>query len=151
MKPFSYTRAVAAEAGIRQVTSDRIAKFIGGGTNLVDLMDEGVEQPARLVDINRCTSYAFALVSVAAALEIKQGKILQARLAMGGVAHKPWRALEAEQILVGAPPDQTKFRQAAEATLRQAKGYEHNRFKIEMGKRALVRTLQIVTEMGERT
>lgn len=282
MKPFSYTRAVEAEAAIWQLARDRTAKFLGGGTNLVDLMKEGVEQPARLVDINRLplaeieelpqggvrsgalarnndtanhllirkrypvlsqaflagaspqlrnratvggnlmqrtgcyyftntampcnkrepgsgcaaiksynrihailgtseqciathpsdmcvalamldaviqvqgangerqipmrefhhlpgdtphietslqagelitavdlpampfahqshylklrdrTSYAFALVSVAAALDIKQGKILQARLAMGGVAHKPWRALEAEQILVGA-------------------------------------------------
>ena len=92
------------------------------------------------------TSYAFALVSVAAALNIQQGKIQQARLAMGGVAHKPWRALEAEKILTGAPATVATFQQAAEATMRSARAYEHNRFKIEMGKRAIVRALSIVAE-----
>lgn len=92
------------------------------------------------------TSYAFALVSVAAALDIEQGKIRQARVAMGGVAHKPWRAVEAEKILTGASADEETFRTAAEATMREARGYEHNRFKIEMGKRAIVRALMTVAE-----
>ena len=92
------------------------------------------------------TSYAFALVSVAAALNIQQGKIRQARLAMGGVAHKPWRALEAEKILTGAPATVATFQQAAEATMRSARAFEHNRFKIEMGKRAIVRALSTVAE-----
>lgn len=92
------------------------------------------------------TSYAFALVSVAAALDIQQGKIGQARLAMGGVAHKPWRAVEAEKILTGAPATEATFQKAAAATMRDARGYEYNRFKIEMGKRAIVRALMTVAE-----
>ena len=93
-------------------------------------------------------SYAFALVSVAAALDIQQGTIRQARVAMGGVAHKPWRAVEAEKILTGARATEATFLKAAEATMREARGYEHNKFKIEMGKRAIVRAL---TELAERT
>jgi xanthine dehydrogenase YagS FAD-binding subunit len=67
---------------------------------------------------------------------------------MGGVAHKPWRAVEAEKILTGAPATAAIFQQAAEATMRQARGYEHNRFKIEMGKRAIVQALTIVVDAG---
>lgn len=92
------------------------------------------------------TSYAFALVSVAAAFDIQGNTIRQARVAMGGVAHKPWRAVEAEKILTGARVDEETFRKAAEATMGEARGYEHNRFKIEMGKRAIVRALMIVAE-----
>lgn len=92
------------------------------------------------------TSYAFALVSVAAAFDIQGNKIRQARVAMGGVAHKPWRAVEAEKILTSARVDEETFRRAAEATMREARGYEHNRFKIEMGKRAIVRALMTVAE-----
>jgi len=94
------------------------------------------------------TSYAFALVSVAAALDIQGGKIRQARVVMGGVAHKPWRAVEAEKILTGAPATAATFQQAAEATMREARGYEHNRFKIEMGKRAIVQALTTVVDGG---
>lgn len=91
-------------------------------------------------------SYAFALVSVAATLDIQKGTIRQARVALGGVAHKPWRAVEAEKILTGARATEATFLQAAEATMREARGYEHNQFKIEMGKRAIVRTLNILAE-----
>lgn len=93
-------------------------------------------------------SYAFALVSVAAALDIQQGTIRQACVAMGGVAHKPWRAVEAEKILTGGRATDATFLKAAEATMREARGYEHNKFKIEMGKRAIVRSL---TTLSERT
>jgi xanthine dehydrogenase YagS FAD-binding subunit len=86
-------------------------------------------------------SYAFALVSVAAALEVRDGVIKRARVGMGGVAHKPWRAREAELALTGARVDEQGFRRAAEAAMRGARGYEHNRFKIELGKRAVVRAL----------
>jgi len=88
-------------------------------------------------------SYAFALVSVAAALDIRNGVIHQARLAMGGVAHKPWRATAAEQILNRQRAEESVFRRAAEAAMQGAEGTEHNRFKIELGKRALVRALTI--------
>ncbi|MEA5597853.1 FAD binding domain-containing protein, partial [Rivularia sp. UHCC 0363] len=91
-------------------------------------------------------SYAFALVSVAAMLEIENNSIKTARLAMGGVAHKPWRATNAEDILVGASPTEEVFRQAAETALQGAQGYEHNTFKIELAKRAIVRSLTTVAE-----
>lgn len=90
-------------------------------------------------------SYAFALVSVAAALEIQNNTIRQARVALGGVAHKPWRASEAEALLLNTRPNEETFQQAAEAALAGAKTYEHNAFKVELGKRAIVRALSTVT------
>ena len=88
-------------------------------------------------------SYAFALVSVAAALNIRDGVIQQARLALGGVAHKPWRVTNAEQVLNGQRADQSLFQRAAEAAMQGARGTEHNRFKIELGRRAIVRALTV--------
>ncbi len=87
-------------------------------------------------------SYAFALVSVAAALEVADGKIKTARVALGGVAHKPWRAQAAEEKLVGATPNEETFKAAAEAALKDAKGYKYNTFKIELAKRSIVRALK---------
>ncbi len=86
-------------------------------------------------------SYAFALVSVAAALELSGGKIKQARVALGGVAHKPWRATEAEKFLIGKAANEANFSQAAELEFKAAKTLEHNKFKVELGKRAIVRAL----------
>lgn len=328
MKPFSYTRVTAADMAVQEVAGDRTAKFIGGGTNLLDLMKEGVEQPDRLVDINplalaqitelsqggvrigalarnsdtanhplirerypllsqailagaspqlrnmatnggnllqrtRCyyfydtampcnkrepgsgcsalegynrihailgasenciathpsdmcvalvaldatiqvqgsrgtrqipmaefhrlpgetpqidtnlqqgelitaidlpapfakrshylklrdrASYAFALVSVAAGLDLKNDTISTARVALGGVAHKPWRAVEAEKILIGAKANQQTFQRAAAATIRNAQPQKYNAFKVEMAKRAIVRALTIAA--GETT
>jgi xanthine dehydrogenase YagS FAD-binding subunit len=93
-------------------------------------------------------SYAFALVSVAAALEVQDGTIRQARVALGGVAHKPWRAPEAERILAGGALDEPTFRRAADAAMEGARGYEHNRFKIELGRRAIVRALARAANEG---
>jgi xanthine dehydrogenase YagS FAD-binding subunit len=89
-------------------------------------------------------SYAFALVSVAALLDLDGGQIRSARIALGGVAHKPWRALKAEKQLAGKKADTEVFRSAAEAELDDAKGYKYNSFKIEMAKRAIVRALTTV-------
>ncbi|MDJ0572411.1 MAG: xanthine dehydrogenase family protein subunit M, partial [Pleurocapsa sp. MO_192.B19] len=89
-------------------------------------------------------SYAFALVSVAVALDIQNNTIQDARVAMGGVAHKPWRANEAEEMLIGQQPREETFRQAAETALAGAQTYEHNAFKVELGKRAIVRALSTV-------
>lgn len=325
MKPFNYSRALAADAAISSIGTDRTAKFIGGGTNLLDLIKEGVEQPDKLIDINRLpltqitelanggvrlgalarnsdtanhplirerypllsqailagasaqlrnmatnggnlmqrtrcyyfydtavpcnkrqpgsgcpaiegynrihailgasdqciathpsdmcvalvaldavvrvqganrerqipidefhrlpgdtpqldtvlepgelitaidlpsplttrshylkvrdrASYAFALVSVAAAVDIDGDQISAARVALGGVAHKPWRAVATEQILVGAKATEETFRAAADATVREAKPQKYNRFKVEMVKRAIIRTLAIAME-----
>jgi Aerobic-type carbon monoxide dehydrogenase, middle subunit CoxM/CutM homologs len=86
-------------------------------------------------------SYAFALVSVAAALDVSGSKIKEARIALGGVAHKPWRALEAEKFLAGKEATEANFKAAAEAEMKAAKPLEHNKFKVEMGNRAIVRAL----------
>ena len=86
-------------------------------------------------------SYAFALVSVAAALEMSGGTIRQARVVLGSVAHKPWRSQEAEAALAGRPASEGGFRQAAEAALKGAKPLAHNAYKVELGKRAVVRAL----------
>ena len=86
-------------------------------------------------------SYAFALVSVAAALELEDGNISEARLALGGVAHKPWRDREAEATLEGKPPTAKNFERAADVLLQGARGFGHNDFKIELARRAIVRAL----------
>jgi xanthine dehydrogenase YagS FAD-binding subunit len=92
--------------------------------------------------------YAFALVSVAAALELGSNKkIKDARLALGGVAHKPWRANAAEKELLGQDANEKTFRAAAEAELAAAKGYKYNSYKIELAKRSIVRALNAVAEM----
>lgn len=87
-------------------------------------------------------SYAFALVSVAAALEIENNQIKNVRIALGGIAHKPWRAFEAEIILNGVEANEENFRKAAEAELKNAKGFGHNDFKIELAKRTIVSVLK---------
>ena len=86
-------------------------------------------------------SYAFALVSVAAALDLDGDTIKDARLALGGVAHKPWRDPEVEAALRGKPASEATFDEAAKLLLRDAKGYAHNTFKIGLAHRAVVRTL----------
>lgn len=86
-------------------------------------------------------SYAFALISVAAALEMEGNLIKQARVALGGVAHKPWRAREAEKFLTGKQATEVNFKQAAELEMKGAKPLEHNEFKVELGKRAITRAL----------
>ena len=93
-------------------------------------------------------SYAFALVSVAAALEIRGNNIVAARIALGGVAHKPWRAFEAEKALKGKPASDDIFRLAAEAEMRSAKPLEHNKFKVELGRRAIARALRLAMNGG---
>lgn len=87
-------------------------------------------------------SYAFALVSVAAALETSGNNIKQARIVLGSVAHKPWRSMEAEKALAGKPATEETFKASAEAALKDAKPLEHNAYKVELGKRAIVLALQ---------
>lgn len=83
-------------------------------------------------------SFAFALVSVAAALEVRAGRITEVRLALGGVAHKPWRAARAEAELRGQPATREVFERAAARELDEARGYGHNDFKIELARRTIV-------------
>ena len=86
-------------------------------------------------------SYAFALVSVAAGLEMDGNTIKSAGLALGGVAHKPWRVPEAEAVLAGKPATREIFAQAAELMVKGAKTYDHNAFKVELAKQCVVKTL----------
>ncbi len=87
-------------------------------------------------------SYAFALVSVAAVLDLAPDrKINGVRIALGGVAHKPWRAVEAEKQLIGQVAEENAFRAAAETVLAEAEAYEHNKFKIELAKHSIVHAL----------
>lgn len=96
-------------------------------------------------------SYAFALVSTAVALEIQDNKISAARIALGGIATKPWRAHAAENILVGAEPTKDVFMAAAEVTVQAAVPQRFNAFKIELTKRTLVRALIQVAAMPGAT
>ncbi len=86
-------------------------------------------------------SYAFALVSVAVGLEMDGARIASARVALGGVAHRPWRVPEAEALLAGATPGPEAFALAAERLLQGAQGFGHNDFKIELARRAIIRAL----------
>lgn len=107
----------------------------------IDLPSKGFAEHSTYLKVRDRASYAFALVSVAAALEIADGTVAEARLALGGVAHKPWRDEEAEQALTGKPPTEESFRAAARILLRRAQGYGHNDFKIDLAERAIVRAL----------
>jgi xanthine dehydrogenase YagS FAD-binding subunit len=98
---------------------------------------------ARYLKVRDRTSYAFAIVSAAAALQIEKGVVAQARVAMGGVALKPWRAREAEQILIGARPDSALFARAATAALADAKPSGDDAFKIELARRVVTRALAL--------
>jgi xanthine dehydrogenase YagS FAD-binding subunit len=91
-------------------------------------------------------SYAFALVSVAAGLEMDSKTIQSAGLALGGVALKPWRSLEAEKFLVGTVASADAFRKAADLALAGAKPYEHNAFKVELAKQSIVRALTLAAQ-----
>ncbi|MGI8543366.1 MAG: FAD binding domain-containing protein [Aridibacter sp.] len=93
-------------------------------------------------------SYAFALVSVGVGLEMDGDTIRGARIAMGGVAHKPWRALIAEKMLIGKKPTEKLFEQAAKMEMERAKPLEHNKFKVVLGERAIVRALKMATNGG---
>jgi len=89
-------------------------------------------------------SYEFALTSAAVALDIQNGTIKNARVALGGVGTKPWRSIEAEKTLIGAPANKQTYRAAAEAALAAARPHKDNAFKVELAKRTLVRTLTTV-------
>jgi xanthine dehydrogenase YagS FAD-binding subunit len=86
-------------------------------------------------------SYEFALASAAVALDLDGGTVRQARIALGGLATVPWRARNAEQVLVGRTPDEASCQMAAEVALSGARPYEHNSFKVELGRQTIVRAL----------
>jgi xanthine dehydrogenase YagS FAD-binding subunit len=107
----------------------------------VDLPARGFAANYTYLKIRDRLSYAFALVSIAVGLELEGGTIREARFALGGVAHKPWRDGAVETALRGRAADQAVFAQAADLLLRDAKGFEHNTFKIELARSGIVRAL----------
>ena len=115
----------------------------------IDLPKKGFEKNYTYLKLRDRSSYAFALVSVAAALELDGNTITDARLALGGVAHKPWRDQEAEALLIGQPATAATFGRAAAQVIKGAKGQGTNDFKIELARRAVVRALKQATEMNQ--
>jgi xanthine dehydrogenase YagS FAD-binding subunit len=107
----------------------------------IELPPQGFASNYTYLKIRDRLSYAFALVSVAVGLELDGGMIKEARFALGGVAHKPWRNARAESALSGQPASEATFGQAADLVLREAKGFGHNTFKIDLARRAIVRAL----------
>ena len=107
----------------------------------VELPPKGFAKNYTYLKIRDRSSYAFALVSVAVGLELDGDIIKEGRFALGGVAHKPWRDEEAEAALRGKPAREASFDHAARVLLRNAKGYAHNNFKIDLARRCIVRTL----------
>ncbi|MDL4819831.1 FAD binding domain-containing protein [Actinomadura opuntiae] len=107
-----------------------------------------LDMPSRYRKVRERASFAFALVSIAAALDVEGGTVREARIALGGVAHKPWRARRAEEALRGAPANGEEFKRAAEAELDPAEPLRDNAYKVPLARNLIVRTL---TELGEQS
>jgi xanthine dehydrogenase YagS FAD-binding subunit len=148
---------VEARAGRRDIPLETLHRLPGNTPDRESVLEPGdmivalrlpVEatrfaEHARYLKVRERTSYAFAVVSVAAALRIEDDTIADARIALGGVATKPWRTREAERMLSGGRADASNFRRAAEAALADAKPSGDNGFKIELARRTLVRALTL--------
>jgi xanthine dehydrogenase YagS FAD-binding subunit len=144
---------VVGPAGERAIAFDDFHRLPGNtpqlDTNLhpseiitaVELPAQGFAQHYSYLKIRDRLSYAFALVSVAAALELENGRVRQARIALGGVAHKPWRNPAVEASLRGKPVTQASFTEAADFLLQGARGFTHNAFKVDLARRSIVRAL----------
>ena len=111
----------------------------------VTIPDSSSTTKAYYLKIRDRNSYAFALVSVAAALQMDGNTITNAKLAMGGVAHKPWRLTEAENMLKGKTASEDVFRQAADIAMQGAKAYEYNAFKLKMAPNAIFQALGVAS------
>ncbi|WP_018612494.1 FAD binding domain-containing protein [Segetibacter koreensis] len=114
----------------------------------VEIPDNSFTKNVHYLKIRDRASYAFALVSVAAALNQEGNTIKDARLAMGGVAHKPWRLHEAEKALIGKKVSEESFRNAAEIAMKGAKGFKYNSFKLKMAPNAIVEALKTAAGMA---
>ncbi|WP_294303110.1 xanthine dehydrogenase family protein subunit M [uncultured Chryseobacterium sp.] len=112
----------------------------------IELPAEDFSQYYSYLKLRDRSSYAFALVSVATAFKIENDQITEARIALGGVAHKPWRNKEAEEYLKGKAPSREHFAQAADLILAEAQGFKHNRFKIDLAKKAIIRNCMMALE-----
>jgi xanthine dehydrogenase YagS FAD-binding subunit len=108
----------------------------------VDLPPSSFAAHAHYLKVRDRASYAFALVSVAAALDLRGGVVRNARIVLGGVAHKPWRTADAEHALIGKALDTATLEHAATLAVGGARPYRHNAFKVELAQRAVLRALQ---------
>jgi xanthine dehydrogenase YagS FAD-binding subunit len=152
---------VAGERGERTIGIEELFVLPGGHPDVetslahgelivaVEIDGSALHARSHYLKVRDRASFEFALASVAAAVEIRDGRIAEARLALGGVATVPWRARDAEAALAGAAPADDAFRRAAEAALAGARPSLHNAFKVELAKRAVVRALRTVCG-GER-
>ncbi|SFH82279.1 FAD binding domain-containing protein [Halpernia frigidisoli] len=113
------------------------------------LPKEGFAENFSYLKLRDRSSYAFALISVATGLKLENGLIKKARIALGGIAHKPWRVKEAEDFLIDKKPDEENFRTAAEMIIKGAKGFGDNDFKIELSKKAIVRNCLMALDPTE--
>jgi xanthine dehydrogenase YagS FAD-binding subunit len=143
---------LGAHQAVRRVAIGDFHRLPGDTPHIETVLEPGemitgvvlpIQPPGRQLyrKVRDRASYEFALVSVAAILATDGGKVTSARVAFGGLAHKPWRSVEAEAALVGRPATMATFRTAAEAAMAHAVGRGHNDFKIELAKRTLCRTL----------
>ncbi|RYY30534.1 MAG: xanthine dehydrogenase family protein subunit M [Sphingobacteriaceae bacterium] len=114
----------------------------------IDLPANGFAEKSYYLKIRERSSYAFALVSVAAALVTDGNKIKEVRIALGGVAHKPWRASLAEKWLTGKEPTEANFKAAAMAELKNAKPLQYNKYKVGLASKAIVRALEGAMQGG---
>jgi xanthine dehydrogenase YagS FAD-binding subunit len=117
----------------------------------IDLPAKGFHSNYSYLKIRDRNSYAFALVSVATGLELDGNTIAEARIALGGVAHKPWRVKDAEDFLRGRHPDEKTFAQAADIILQGAVAFKYNSFKIELAKRAIIRNGMMALQPDSQT
>ena len=157
LRAFDAVVHVQGPAGTRTVALGDLHRLPGDAPQRDTTLEHGelitaVDLPALAIaarsayrKVRDRASFAFALVSVAAAVELDGDTIADARIAFGGLAHAPWRAAAAEQALRGAPATDASFRAAADAELRDARPLEHNAFKIPMATNALVATLRGLT------
>jgi xanthine dehydrogenase YagS FAD-binding subunit len=107
----------------------------------LEIPTSAINNNSSYIKVRDRASYAFALVSVAKALIIKDNKITEARIGMGGVAHKPWRLTEAENFLIGKAPSPEVFEQAAALAIKGAKAYKENGFKVQLSKNTIIQAL----------
>jgi xanthine dehydrogenase YagS FAD-binding subunit len=112
----------------------------------IDLPPLDFSRNSRYRKVRERASYAFALVSVAAALDVEDGTVRDARIALGGVAHKPWRATKAEEALRGEPANEAAFRAAADKELEDAQPLRENAYKVPLARNVITRTLVELSE-----
>ncbi len=135
--PFQEFHRLPGDTPQKDNTLERGELIVG-----IQIPDNPYKQHVHYLKVRDRTSYAFALVSAAVALEMRGDKIIDARLALGGVAHKPWRLTEAEKFLKNKAASVSVFRQAAEREMRTAKAYGHNNFKLKLAPNTLVEALK---------